>query len=102
MKIKKGDKVIVISGKDKGTQGTVITAIPTQNRVVVEGVNVVKRHQKARMRGQSGQIVEKTMPIHVSNVAIVDPKTGKATRVGIVRKDGKRERVTKKSGTVIK
>tara|TARA_B100000745_G_scaffold130817_1_gene85266 strand:+ start:18567 stop:18875 length:309 start_codon:yes stop_codon:yes gene_type:complete len=102
MKIKKGDKVIVITGKDKGTTGTVVRAMPSEDRVVVEGVHVAKRHQKARQRGQTGQIVDKTMPIHVSNVALVDPKSGKPTRVGIERKDGKRVRVAKKSGTIIK
>lgn len=98
MKIKKGDTVIVISGKDKGKSGKVLRALPAQERVVVEGVNVVKRHQKSRRRGQSGQIVDKTMPVHVSNVALVDPESGKPTRVGITRVDGKRIRVAKKSG----
>ncbi len=102
MKIKKGDKVIVIAGKDKGATGVVLKAIPTEDRVVVEGVNIAKRHQKSRTTGQSGQIVDKTMPVHVSNVALVDPKGGKATRIGIKREDGKRVRVAKKSGSVIK
>ena len=102
MKIKKGDKVIVIAGKDKGATGVVLKAIPTEDRVVVEGVNIAKRHQKSRTTGQSGQIVDKTMPVHVSNVALVDPKSGKATRVGIKRENGKRVRVAKKSGSVIK
>ncbi len=102
MKIKKGDKVIVIAGKDKGKSGTVLRALPTQDKVIVEGVSVAKRHQKSRTRGQSGQIVDKTLPIHVSNVSLVDPKSGKPTRIGIKRESGKRVRVAKNSGTVIK
>jgi len=107
MKIKKGDKVIVIAGKDKGKSGKVLRAIPTDDRVVVEGVNIVKRHQRARRSGQTGQIIDKTLPVHVSNVALADPKSGKPTRVRISReggpgRSGKRVRVAKKSGTVIK
>ena len=102
MKIKKGDKVIVIAGKDKGKSGHVLRALPKDDKVIVDGVNVVKRHQRARRAGESGQIIDKTLPIHVSNVAVADPKSGKPTRVGIERKDGKRVRVAKKSGTVIK
>ncbi|PCI28477.1 50S ribosomal protein L24 [Candidatus Kaiserbacteria bacterium] len=102
MKIKKGDKVIVIAGKDKGKSGVVLRALPTLDKVIVEGVSVAKRHQKARTKGQSGQIVDKTLPIHVSNVSLVDPKSGKPTRIGIKREDGKRVRVAKNSGTVIK
>lgn len=102
MKIKKGDKVIVIAGKDRGKTGVVLRALPTTGRLVVEGVNVVKRHQRAQRRGESGQIIDKTLPLHVSNVAMVDPKTGKPTRVGIVRKNGKRVRVAKKSGSEMK
>jgi large subunit ribosomal protein L24 len=98
MKIKKGDKVVVIAGKDKGKTGTVTTAFPKSNQVLIEGVNMKKKHQKARGRGaRKGQILEKALPIHASNVMIVDPKTGKGTRVGISRKGGKRVRVTKKS-----
>jgi large subunit ribosomal protein L24 len=77
MKIKKGDKVIVISGKDKGKTGEVAHAYPKLNRVLILGVNVAKRHQRARKQGQKGQLIEKPMPIHVSNVMIVDPKKGK-------------------------
>ena len=98
MKIKKGDKVIVRSGKDKGKTGTVTAAFPKTSMVLVEGVNMKKKHQKPRGRNvRKGQIIEKALPIHVSNVMIVDPKSGKGTRVGISRKDGKRVRVTKKS-----
>ncbi len=101
MKIKKGDKVIVISGKDRGKKGKVLRALPKEDRVIVEGVNVVKRHQKATSQRQSGQIIDKTLPIHVSNVMIVDPKTGKRTRIGIKRVNGKYTRIAKKSNTKI-
>jgi len=102
MKIKKGDKVIVISGKDKGVSGKVLRALPKLDRVIVEGVHVVKRHQKSKKSGETGQIIDKTLPIHISNVALVDPKGGKPTRIGIKIDGGKRVRVAKKSGTVIK
>ncbi len=102
MKIKKGDKVIVIAGKDRGTSGTITRAIPEKNMVVIEGVNMMKRHRKANQRSRSGQIIEKAMPVHVSNVQLVDPKTGKPTRISIVRgKDGARERKAVKSKATI-
>lgn len=97
MKIKKNDKVVVIAGKDKGKTGTVTSAFPKLDQVIVEGVNIKKKHQKPRRGGQKGQVVEKALPIHVSNVMILDPKSGKRTRVGFLRKDGKRSRITKKS-----
>ena len=97
MKIKKNDKVVVIAGKDKGKTGTVTVAFPKTNQVIVEGVNIKKKHQKPRRGGQKGQMIEKSLPIHVSNVMIVDPKSGKRTRLGFTRKDGKRTRITKKS-----
>mgnify|MGYP000992434142 CR=1 FL=1 len=101
MKIRKGDSVIVISGKEKGKQGTVLRAIPDDWRVVVEGVNVVKRHTRPAA-GQPGGIVEKEASIHVSNVALVDPKSGKATRVGRKRlEDGRNVRYAKASGEII-
>ncbi len=102
MKIKKGDKVIIIAGKDKGVSGKVLRALPKLDRVIVEGVHIVKRHQKSKKSGETGQIIDKTLPVHISNVAFVDPKSGKATRVGIKVDGGKRIRVAKKSGTVIK
>ena len=99
MKLKKGDKVIVISGKDRGKTGTISEAFPKMNRVLIEGVNVKKKHQRPTGRNaRKGQILEKAFPIHVSNVMLIDPKTGKGTRVGIIRKEGKRVRITKKSG----
>lgn len=103
MRIKKGDKVMVISGDDKGVQGDVIRVIPKDNRIVVSGVNIVKKHQRPRQGGRSqvqGGIIEFEAPIHVSNVMLVDPKSNEPTRVNIRRDDdGKRIRVAKKSGT---
>ncbi len=101
MKIKKGDKVVVISGKDKGKTGTVTAAFPRENMVLVEGVNIKKKHQRPRRGGQKGQVVDKGFPIHVSNVMIADPKSGKPTRVAIVRKGDKRTRITKKTQSEI-
>lgn len=101
MKIKKGDNVIVIAGKDKGKKGTVTRAIPREERIVIEGVNMRKRHQKPRGAGQKGQIIEIATPIHVSNAMIVDPKSGKPTRVGTKIEGGKKVRIAKKSGSVI-
>ena len=101
MKIKKGDKVIVITGKDKGKTGEVIKAMPKESKVVVAGINLVKRHQKPSQENAGG-IVSKEMPIHVSNVALVDPKSGKATRVAMrVEEGGRKVRVAKRSGDVI-
>ncbi len=101
LKIRKGDKVVVITGKDKGRQGEVVRTIPSENRAVVRGVNVAKRHQK-QTAAQEGGIVSKEMPIHVSNLALRDPKDGKPTRVGFkTLADGKKVRVAKRSGEVI-
>lgn len=101
MKIKKGDKVQIIAGKDRGKSGKVLRAFPRDEQVIVEGVNVVKRHQKATSQGKSGQIIDKTLPIHVSNVMIIDPKKGVPTRVGIKKVNGKYTRITKKSNTTL-
>lgn len=98
MKIKKGDKVIVIAGKDRGKTGMVSEAFPKTNHVLVDGVNMKKKHEKAR-GNRKGQVVERAAPLHVSNVMILDPKTNKGTRVGIVRTDGVRTRVGRKSGS---
>ena len=101
LKIRKGDKVIVTTGKDKGKQGEVIRTIPSENRAVVRGINVAKRHQK-QTAAQEGGIVSKELPIHVSNLALRDPKDGKPTRVGYkTLADGKKVRVAKRSGEVI-
>jgi len=99
-KIKKGDTVIVLTGRDKGKTGQVTQVLPKEDRVVVEGVNVVKRHQRPTQQAQGG-IIEKSASIHVSNVALTDPKSGEATRVGFKVEDGKKVRVAKKSGEVI-
>ena len=102
-KIRKGDEVIVLTGKDKGKRGTVLRVLPAEDRVVVEGVNVVKKHQKPNpMRGIQGGIVDKTLPVHVSNVAIFNKASGKADRVGFkVQEDGKKVRVFKSTGEVV-
>lgn len=101
MKIKKDDKVIVIAGKDRGKTGKVLRALPKEDKVIVEGVNVVKRHQRGNAQRQKGQIVDKTLPIHVSNVMVADPKTGKRTRIGIKKVNGKYTRIAKKSNTTL-
>lgn len=101
LKIKKGDTVVVTTGRDAGKKGSVLKVLPKENRVVVQGVNVVKRHSKPSMAGPGG-IQEKEASIHVSNVAIADPKTGKPSRVGYkILKDGTKVRVAKASGEVI-
>lgn len=102
MFIKKGDKVIVISGHDKGKQGLVQRVYPKLDKVVVEGVNVKKKHRKPTQQIPEGSIVDVYAPIHVSNVALIDPKTKKATRVSMQVIKGKKVRVAKKSGEVIK
>ncbi|MFA6006423.1 MAG: 50S ribosomal protein L24 [Candidatus Paceibacterota bacterium] len=98
MKIKKGDKVMVVKGKDRGKVAKVLRAFPADNKVLVEGVNIKKSHQKPRKQGQKGQIVEQAAPMHVSNVMIVDPKSDKPTRTGVKMIGEKKTRVTKKSG----
>ncbi len=100
MKLKKGDKIIVITGKDKGKSGVIDRVFPSQNRVLISGVNVRKVHQKPRKSGEKGQTVEKNFPIHASNVMIVDA-SGKRTRVGKKIVDGKMIRISKKSGNAI-
>ena len=101
MKIKKGDKVVVITGKNKGTTGQVLRVIREESRVVVEGVNVAKHHKKPG-QGTPGGIENKELPIHVSNVALADPKSGKASRVGFkILKDGKKVRIARLSGETI-
>ena len=100
--VKKDDTVIVIAGKDKGKKGRVIAAYPRENRVLVEGVNMVKKHQKPNQQYPQGGIINKEAPIHVSNVMLIDPKSGKPTRVGYkVLENGKKVRVAKRSGEVI-
>ena len=101
LKIKKGDKVVVITGRDKGKVGEVKKVFPDDNRVIVDGVNMIKRHTKPSA-GNAGGIVEKEASIHVSNVAYVDPKTDKPTRIGYRKlDDGRKVRFAKRSGEVI-
>ena len=102
MLIKKGDKVIVITGADKGKTGVVQRAYPKLEKVVVEGINVKKKHRKPTQQNPEGAILDIYAPIHVSNVSLIDPKTKKATRVGIKEVKGKKVRYAKKSGEVIK
>ncbi|WP_024278451.1 50S ribosomal protein L24 [Xanthobacter sp. 126] len=97
-KIKKGDKVVVLAGRDKGRTGEVIQVMPKDEKALVRGVNIVKRHQR-QSANQEGGIISKEAPIHLSNVAIADPKDGQPTRVGFeVLEDGRKVRVAKRSG----
>jgi len=100
-RIRTDDEVIVISGKDRGKTGKVLRTDPKKERVYVEGLNIVKRHQRPTQTAtgqQAGGVIEREGPIHVSNVALIDPKDGKPTRVGIEIADGKRLRIAKRSG----
>ncbi|MGB3391340.1 MAG: 50S ribosomal protein L24 [Pseudaminobacter sp.] len=100
-KIRKGDKVVVLAGKDKGRSGEVVRVMPKDDKAIVRGVNLIRRHQK-QTQSQEGGIITKEAPIHLSNIALADPKDGKPTRVGFqVQKDGKKVRVAKRSGEVI-
>ena len=101
-KIKKGDRVQVLAGRDKGKRGEVLRVMPTENSALVQGVNVVKRHRKPQGMNQPGGIQEKEAPIHLSNLALIDPKSDKPTRVGFkLLDDGKKVRVAKPSGEVL-
>jgi large subunit ribosomal protein L24 len=101
-RIRAGDSVVVLTGKDRGKTGKVRTVLPKESRVIIEGVNIVKRHTKARGPGQPGGIIEKEAALHISNVAIADPSGGKPTRVGFrVESDGSKVRVARASGQVI-
>jgi large subunit ribosomal protein L24 len=99
-KIRKGDKVVVLAGKDKGRTGEVLSVAPKDEKAIVRGVNLVRRHQK-QSQSQEGGIITKEAPIHLSNIALADPKDGKPTRVGFQVQDGKKVRVAKRSGEVI-
>lgn len=98
MHVKKGDKVKVLSGKDRGKQGVILEAYPKKERVLVEGVNMVKIHAKPSQDNPQGGILNQEAPIHVSNVLPIDPKSGEPTRVGYEVKNGKKIRIAKKSG----
>lgn len=96
MKIRKGDRVVVLAGKDKGKEGIVLQALPKENKVVVEGVNVVKRHRKPTQAMQQGGIIEFEKPIHVSNVAYLE--NGKPTRIGYKIENGRKVRISRRTG----
>ena len=100
-KIRKGDKVVVLSGKDKGRTGEVLSVQPKEDKALVRGVNMIRRHQK-QSQSEQGGIITKEAPIHLSNLAIADPKDGKPTSVGFqFQKDGTKVRIAKRSGEVI-
>jgi large subunit ribosomal protein L24 len=100
-KIRKGDKVVVLAGKDKGRTGEVLRVMPKDDKALVRGINVVVRHQR-QTQNQEGGLIRKEAPIHLSNIAVADPKDGKTpTRVGFEVRDGKKVRVAKRSGEVI-
>jgi large subunit ribosomal protein L24 len=99
-KIRKGDKVVVLAGKDKGRTGEVLRMMPKEDKAVVRGINMIRRHQRQSQTTEGG-IISKEAPIHVSNIAIADPKDGKPTRIGFEVKDGKKVRVAKRSGVSI-
>jgi large subunit ribosomal protein L24 len=97
-RIRKGDRVVLLAGKDKGKRGTVLEVRPRENRVVVEGVNIMKRHTKPRPPNEPGGVLEIAAPLHLSNVALIDPRDDRPTRVRIEERDGKRVRVAVRSG----
>ena len=100
LKIKKGDNVVVTTGRDKGKSGEVLAIFPSENRALVQGVNMVKRHRRATQTNPGG-IEQFEAPIHISNVAHIDPESGSATRIGYTVTGGKKERIAKKSGKAI-
>ena len=99
--VKKGDQVVVVAGADKGTRGEVLEVLAKKDRVIVDSVNIVKKHQKPTQDNPGG-IIEKPAPIHISNIMLVDPKTGEPTRVGRKELNGELVRYSKKSGEIIK
>ncbi len=101
MKIKKGDNVQIMAGKDRGKQGEVLLVLPVAEKVVVKGINIMKRHVRARREGEKGERVEKEAPLHVSNVMLVCPHTGKPTRVGYSVEGGEKIRMSKRAGKAI-
>jgi large subunit ribosomal protein L24 len=99
MKIKKGDRVRVLSGKDRGKEGVVMRALPAEGKVIVDGVNIAKKHQKPTKMTMQGGIIDKDMPIDASNVAVIDPSDGKPTRVGYkIDADGHKTRISRRTG----
>ena len=100
--IKKGDNVFVNAGNDKGKTGKVLSVDPSKDRAIVEGINIVSKHTKPNSKQPQGGIIKQEAPIHISNLNLIDPKSGKPTRVGIKVEDGKKIRIAKKSGEEIK
>lgn len=102
MHVVKNDNVVILSGKYKGSTGKVLKVYPKSNRVIVEGVNIIKRHTKPSQKNQQGGIIEKEAPIHISNVMVLDPKTNEPTRVGYkILEDGSKVRISRKSGEIL-
>lgn len=101
MKLKKGDLVQIMAGKDRGKQGKILMVLPEVKRVVVEGANKMKRHRKPRKEGEKGERIEKEAPLHISNVMLICPHTGKPTRVGYTVEGGEKVRISKRSGKAI-
>jgi large subunit ribosomal protein L24 len=101
MYIKSGDKVKVITGKDKGKEGVILKSFPKKDQVIVEGINMVKKHQKPSQVNPQGGILETEAPVHVSNVMLIDASTGEPTRVGYKVEEGKKVRISKKTGEVL-
>ncbi len=102
MKLRKGDEVVVVSGDDRGKQGKILRVARDKNRVIVEGVNFIRRHTRPTQSNPQGGIVEREAAVHVSNVMLVDPKSGRPTRVGTrVHEDGARDRVARRSGEIL-
>lgn len=101
MHVKKGDKVKVITGKDRGKQGSILEAYPNKERVLVEGINMIKKHAKPSQDNPQGGILNQEAAVHVSNVMPIDPKSGEPTRVGYEQRDGKKVRIAKKSGEAL-
>lgn len=101
LKIKKGDQVVVLSGSDKGKKGEVLQVRPKDNKAIVQGINIIKKHTKPSAQNPQGGILETEAPIQISNLAIVDPETGKATRVGFRLEGDKKVRFAKKSGKIL-
>ncbi|WP_203293723.1 50S ribosomal protein L24 [Luteirhabdus pelagi] len=101
LKIKSGDNVVVLAGEHKGFEGKVLRVLTDKNKAIVEGVNTVKKHEKPSAANPQGGITEKEAPIHISNLALIDPKSGEPTRVGYRMEDGKKVRFAKKSNQVI-
>ena len=101
MKLKKGDNIIIMTGKDKGKKGKIVRVLVAKNKVVIEGANMMKKHQRPRKSGEKGQVISIAMPMHCSNVMIVDPKTGKGSRLGKKKVGDKMIRIARKSNQEI-